>query len=81
MINLNYTLPRQVLQNASLQLIGDPFYQQDTFPPPLVSPWSFRGFDEFQHTANTVGFRVLPNLYDRDFEPATTLKNWSAGAH
>ena len=80
MINLNYTLPRQVLQNASLQLIGDPFYQQDTFPPPLVSPWSFRGFDEFQHTANTVGFRVLPNLYDRDFEPATTLKNWSAGA-
>lgn len=34
MINLNYTLPRQVLQNASLQLIGNPFYQQDTFPPP-----------------------------------------------
>ncbi len=80
MIRVDYTLPRDVLENAGLEIVATPFYQQDTFPPAVVSPWSFRAFDQFQAVADALPFRILPNLFDKSIDPPVTWENWEAGA-
>ena len=86
MVRLDYGLPRDVLQDASMQVVFSPLYQSDTFPPAIVSPWSFRAFDTFQTFVNNTGIPGIPvipvveNLFDQPIDPAANFKNSEAGA-
>lgn len=80
MVRLDYGLPRNVLENASMQVVFSPLYQSDTFPPAIVSPWSFRAFDTFQQGVNALGIPVIENLFDQPVDPAANFANAEAGA-
>jgi hypothetical protein len=80
MVRLDYGLPRDVLEDASMQVVFSPLYQSDTFPPALVSPWSFRAFDTFQQGVNALGIPVIENLFDQPVDPAANFANAEAGA-
>lgn len=79
MLRLDYGLPQDVVQNSSIQVVVSPFYQQNTFPPGVVSPWSFRAFDAFQAVADSAPFRIEPNLFDETEDMSSKPENWEAG--
>jgi hypothetical protein len=79
MTRLDYQLPRNLLNNAGLQFIWSPVYENDTFPPAVDSPWSFRAFDTFQAAVDHLHIPVRPNLFDRAKPPALRLENSEAG--
>ncbi|MGD9765397.1 MAG: DUF1302 family protein [Candidatus Binatia bacterium] len=80
MVRLDYSLPRNILEDAGIQMVYSPMYQSDTFPPAIVSPWSFRAFDTFQTNVNALGIPVIENLFDQPVDPASNFKNSEAGA-
>lgn len=80
MVRLDYGLPRNLLEDASVQVVFNPLYQSDTFPPAIVSPWSFRAFNTFQTAVNALKIPVVENLFDQPVDPAANFKNSEAGA-